>query len=727
MAYPYEYYQQLDFRGGIFDQQEGASANQVIDARNVWAPNTRLVQRPGYEPVLFPVGTVANGFTAETNEKGLAEDVTGGTFIDLGSALTSAYHQVGDRVYIGGDSAWLFMYWGSGLNSVYNTAATKIKWEYWNGTEWVFAPTARVEVSAITMTSIYTPPSLTAVMPVAQQSYWLAIHGASTDRDRLCHIPPDDWAATTVNTFSRYWLRGTLLNAAMVPNTGTTITMGVPVGFTLAARCTDMAPFVLQDMSGILTLRLIGSGTSSDLCQLYIIDRPESPAGILATATLSRIANSNAVITSSVSIKEFNDYFFSFNNDVYHIDGYDVIRSGIEQTGFDSDFPEFFAKIESDPAIAGVNSDGTLAPYNEGAVPQLGAVPKAKYLAWFQNILWAAGIDSAPSQIRWTAPSDPVLRGYNVWPLLSFDELTDDFDSSPITGLSTDSEFIYVFKGDSVWRMVAMGVAPDGTALYDALKIVSGSGTKAHNSIAQLPVGNAFLSDDGVYLLTGSQVRKISDPIQNFFDTLNFNQFANAQAVHWKTQHCYLLAVPSGGSEINDTILIWDYANNGWWIWTCDIGVKSFIQLEDANDKEVIYFTNNSREIYTFGTNTDNFAAIEAYVKTTRWGWDNPTTKTFRQVRVNGSNAVASLEFEAQTDDTDTPTSGTLTMTKTDEIGLGTFELGTDTITGRRRREAKLELRDTGQWCQLKISNNETGRPLEIQAIRLGYVTEGLR
>ena len=44
----YKYYAQTDFRGGINQEPENAQPNQLIDARNVWAPEGRLVQRPGY-------------------------------------------------------------------------------------------------------------------------------------------------------------------------------------------------------------------------------------------------------------------------------------------------------------------------------------------------------------------------------------------------------------------------------------------------------------------------------------------------------------------------------------------------------------------------------------------------------------------------------------------------------------------------------------------------------
>ena len=69
----YKYYAQTDFRGGINQEPENAQPNQLVDARNVWAPEGRLVQRPGYVGEVSMPGVDG---TSQTNAVLVSEDVS---------------------------------------------------------------------------------------------------------------------------------------------------------------------------------------------------------------------------------------------------------------------------------------------------------------------------------------------------------------------------------------------------------------------------------------------------------------------------------------------------------------------------------------------------------------------------------------------------------------------------------------------------------------------------
>ena len=100
-----EYRQQVDCRGGVNLEPENAQPNQVLDARNVWCPNGRLEQRPGYVGIYAP--SLVESFVAIDDT---AVDLINyviftespiGTFNDTADPLSIAGLAEGERYYIG--------------------------------------------------------------------------------------------------------------------------------------------------------------------------------------------------------------------------------------------------------------------------------------------------------------------------------------------------------------------------------------------------------------------------------------------------------------------------------------------------------------------------------------------------------------------------------------------------------------------------------------------------
>jgi len=100
--------------------------------------------------------------------------------------------------------------------------------------------------------------------------------------------------------------------------------------------------------------------------------------------------------------------------------------------------------------------------------------------------------------------------------------------------------------------------------------ISASTGCVAHGSIAQVGEDLFFLSRTGVRSIrrtmeenmVASDVGVISYPIQDVVDKINWAKVENATAVFWNNR--YLLSVPTGTSEVNDTTLCYNTNTQSW-------------------------------------------------------------------------------------------------------------------------------------------------------------------
>ena len=146
----------------------------------------------------------------------------------------------------------------------------------------------------------------------------------------------------------------------------------------------------------------------------------------------------------------------------------------------------------------------------------------------------------------------------------------------PVTGLASWVGFnIVVFCKNSCYVVdtggspAASGTVPT-TANYTIRTISASTGCVAHGSIAQVGEDLFFLSRTGVRSIrrtmeenmVASDVGVISYPIQDVIDKINWAKVENATAVFWNNR--YLLSVPTGTSEVNDTTLCYNTNTQSW-------------------------------------------------------------------------------------------------------------------------------------------------------------------
>jgi hypothetical protein len=681
----YRYFYQNDFRGGINQNESTTQPNQIADGRNVWAPNGKLEQRPGYFGVYFFRPT-ASGLTTGSASLFLENSATGTVTQWVAGAIGADYRQaqttslIGDIYYIKDlslgtvfDTISIQAASGGGQQ---NTAVTKFSLQYWNGTIWK---------------SIYSTKTYSVSASFTEYALF-----ANSAAGYITFVPPTDWQTINFQGSTRYVIRLVLLNADVSAGT-------VPLGFNPSTG-TILDSFIFQAnfLTNTRTINLQINGSTG----VYLINTASlSPNGFRFSSS-TRVDNTSAVqngIQYAV-IPEFGEVYLSA--------GYRVFITKANPTTNDL----IDARIEDRQEYVGTIS-GIRAPYHPDLVAQLREWPRAKFFLWFQNHLFAANFEDNKTQFSWSAPTDPTLIGYRVWPIESTDFLTED-DNSEITGLVTLNEHIIVFKENSIWRVVYVGTNDIGLNLYDPVKVTSGIGCIAPNSIKKTPFGLVFLSQDGLYLFDGNQAKKISSPIDSVVETLNFPTSEKFVATVWEDRNVYMLAVAASGSSINNLVLVWDYKHNAWWLWD-NMEVCQWIVQKQGNSKQQVIFSDSSNYYYQLGGGDDNGAATDAWIKLHRMPNNTAMTSSFREIRVLATNDTDSLNITPICEDRQETTSYALRFDSAAETSWSEAVDGASFST-RKRREAKLPIRKTGDWLQVKIQNSTKNQQLKLNAVSVG-------
>src|SRR3990167_2486017 len=179
-------YRHVNCTGGMNQQAEKARADECIDARNVWAPEGKMVTRPGYKGVAGFVeytGSILSGSIIE------GEDVGTGFVNNVLNNLA-----VNDHVYIGASVTFSGFQIDLGVN--FNSNASRYIAKYWNGTEWRYLAVNEINTD--------TGKRITPFLGDAAGAF-----------NTFTFAPPQDWALTTVDSNSRYWIRMTILDTAL--------------------------------------------------------------------------------------------------------------------------------------------------------------------------------------------------------------------------------------------------------------------------------------------------------------------------------------------------------------------------------------------------------------------------------------------------------------------------------------------------------------------------------
>ena len=182
-----------------------------------------------------------------------------------------------------------------------------------------------------------------------------------------------------------------------------------------------------------------------------------------------------------------------------------------------------------------------------------GAIPNGKYVKYFKNRVWMAGMSANPSRLQFSNLGDP-----RDWPAANVVDF-DPNDGDVITGLGTVGPYLLVFKQRKTFLVYDLDTGANRP-------IGDNIGCIAHRSIKETPQGTFFLTlDQGVYKTDGNNVTRLSQNISPTVESIIEGQRLNAAAAYWNDH--YYLSVCTTGSTPNLT-LDYDLTLGSWWFHT---------------------------------------------------------------------------------------------------------------------------------------------------------------
>ena len=692
---------------GVNQQAGIADLDECADALNVWAPNGVVERRPGYRGVtsLDVAGMSTNveaqwylSYTASAGSPAYVTAAEGGTLSLNSFKAQGDTNATGDQWFLGfsafkdigvGDIHGRLIGISIGVTNQ-NANSVHFKSEYWDGTDW----------------------------------RWIQVteHGAphlSGETTKLSFAAPEDWATTTLNSITAYFIRFTLLDSSgdSTSALGSSVTLNNTAGtFQRGSRVGDVpftndgsvasegdpnrGLFVAQFPTKKRYFQIWASLPHSGASLSYYVqsDSITFESGDLSSGVKGPDRNpmKEETLASMAVVPQFEEAFIAYGGVVSRQEAFGDYPSA-------SGGGEWRATAEDRDFAVGED-----APYDKDFVGQEGNFPPARFIVFFKNRLWCAGLTGEPFTVRWSA----AAPYHKVWPTLSAEPLMED-DNSPITGMAGYGEQVAVFKSDSVWLMVNTGSNPaTQVEHYSPIRIVAGVGCVSNSSIQQIRGNLVFLAEDGVYVFDGTPaIRKISDRVTDTIDSITGGRRHLAVSAHWKTKSCYLLSFATDGEASNSKTLVWDYKNDAWWIW--DIPAVIWLVDEDPNDDELVYFVDKYQQIHLLDDgNHDHGAAISSHILTQRIGADTNVRRTVRQVEVASNNKPSSFTVSVRAnDDSSNEASGTLSMTDSTEATYGVATDGVDKYVLDRRRGRRVGFRKQGDFLQVKVEHsakNET-------------------
>lgn len=670
--------------GGINEQVDDATKDQCADARNIWVKDGDVQQRPGYIGLAFLRGqeTTVTVFYAR------AEDVSAGTFtspagtgvLTLSGLVALTTGVEADRWYIG---------LGSTFNDIAlavagpNSNATRYVAEYWNGSAWVW---------------LNINEHVAGTDPYLDGNHL----GATGSQTLFNFAAPQDWATTTVDSQSAYWIRFSLRDADF----DAAVTVDVDNGGTLVSAGSDIrGAAVLRFPSVRRTLYLVAEVSTNPFIGLayFNADSPTFRRYIYDTMTPYR---SDEPATVAV-IPEFDEAYMAYANIVTVHKAYPAAADSIRTA------------VEARPEIVGPN-----AKYSTSYIAQLGEFPRAKYISYFKGFLWAAGIDGDKHGIRWSAPG----FAYKVWPAISRETLAEN-DNSEVKAIYGFGENMLVWKNDSMWQMVFRGTNAFGLAEFSPVRVPGAVGCVSQSSVVEIHGKVYWLAEDGVYSFDGTAVKPVhKERIQSIFRRINPSRRAFAVATDWAPHNVYLLSVALDGSSANNTVLVYDYNRKAWWIWD-SIEAQFWLNDEDSADNAVLYFGDSSGRIYELGKGlTDHGGTVTSYVTGRRMAMTPVgATKRVRGVSVIANNLAQALDVEVIPDGAASGDSNdAVDYTDFDEVEYGSA-VASSVYSTDRQRTRYCGFRTDCRYFHTKVTHSTKNTPFKLFAMQAYYEPLGKR
>lgn len=220
-------------------------------------------------------------------------------------------------------------------------------------------------------------------------------------------------------------------------------------------------------------------------------------------------------------------------------------------------------------AIA-VNNTDVPQKYTGGANAEdlTGSPPTgAAFVEVFKNRVFMAGEPNNPTKLSYSALSNPedwTTANDAGWMEVGLN------DGQKIVGIKAFFDVLVIFKEHSIYVLSGSYGDPTSSDYFFLKPINSSLGAVSNRSIVQVGNDLYFLSDKGVFTLSGVQsygdlnVSNISFKIQSIIDRMNYASLSDAFVINDYEENRLWFFVPYGSSSENDLVLIYDYNLKAW-------------------------------------------------------------------------------------------------------------------------------------------------------------------
>ena len=234
-----------------------------------------------------------------------------------------------------------------------------------------------------------------------------------------------------------------------------------------------------------------------------------------------------------------------------------------------------------------------------------GSPPKIKSIGLHYERVWGTGDRRNPNRVYYSDDLNPENWNQEENEGGFIDIPT--WDGDVCLAVSTIFDDVVLFKTNSMFRIY--GTYPGE---YSKQQIFSSAGAIAEKSIVNAVNVAFFLAKDGIYSYNGSQTALVSEKVKNIIKNMNQAYADKAVAVYFDNK--YILAIPEGDSQVNNTIIEYDLLRQNI-IVKRGIEVSTFLKY---NNK--LLFANSKGYVYEYNTGYDfDGEMIESY-------WETPET-----------------------------------------------------------------------------------------------------
>lgn len=342
-----------------------------------------------------------------------------------------------------------------------------------------------------------------------------------------------------------------------------------------------------------------------------------------------------------------------------------------------------------------------------------------KWLIFYKASLWTSGNTGAGNEARlYRSGTDSNLGDFTnstANPFATSVYVSKD-DGQKVSGFFKHQDFLYPTKNRSLWR----ASQDTSTAATITLELVDPArGCDSHFSIDTVENDNFMYNENGVYatgyepnILDQIRTNILSLRIDSKIKSIQKSNLDDVVGIYHDNH--YYLSYTSGGTNTNDTIMVYDRQRLGWWEW--GLGANCFTEFKDSTGETKLYFGSSEADgkIYYFDPTLkgDNGLAFATNWKSPKYSFkDVSQSKIFLNVLLYFAKTAGTITYTVYVDG-ETVATDTVNVGNTGTAGMGNSPIGVLPIGVPG---GSLEIADSGGGDFIQIPVNAEGRNIQVQ------------